>query len=911
MDDNRLARRIVDRGFAPADQVQECLKRSAGRDFGAELVRLGLVTAAQLASLRQESPPAARPPTSRATKSVDVTRTTGIAEETGGLPPEVASRIGDPDYCFQKFVLVEELGKGGMGVVWKAWQRDLKRWVAIKFLQSEDDEELRRFLREAQTAARLSHPNIAAVYDLGEEAGRVYIVMEFVDGSSLHQLGKLEPARAMEILRDAALALHHAHQEGVIHRDIKPHNIMVNRKGRTYVMDFGLAKAVRGGDGMTIPGMIMGTPSYMPPEQAEGRTQHIDRRSDVYSLGATLHAALTGKPPFPGRSPVDIMYKVVHSPPPALPAGEPGLSTDLDKVCQRAMSKRREARYPDSKQFAADLDKVLRGEPLGPGATRRPFLRTPAGIGAVVLMLALPVAIFAAFANRKEPEGPRPTAPASAGADILRRADALATAGKVLESMELLNTVASGDPVRPEADARLGLLLLERVELFRYDVRDPALLGGDESPRGRTERAAARKHLAAAPDRPEILCARALADRRFDEALRLCPAEPAPPALRTWCLLRTLKTGETLKSLPGGDLRSLTWRLLAAQNTYDIPAAKAALDELLALRPDEPMFRRHRGILALRQKDYPAAVEEFGRLAERYPNDPRYPVDRAWARIGANEWDKAAEEAEQLVRRWPEDPDPHWILGMARVAQLKHAEAIDSFDRALLLNPAHYSARLNRGAAKYGLKQYVKAAEDYTEAAKAEPADPGPLFNRAICWIQASQLDRAAEDLKLASGMTPRNPDSWRQFMEAAIKLKRHDLVLAFTSRFVGSNPGIRDLLYWHGSALIETGRPADGLRFLEEFLRTRPDANDSVLNYLGVGHYRLGEYAKAEVAFTRAMALNPKSTQYPQNRGLCREHTGNLEGAIEDMELVLRLGPPDPEAVRQHLESLKKKLGR
>ncbi len=319
LEDHDLAQIVLEQGLLTPDQLRDCYRLvagSKGKRLGLVLVEKGHLTAPQLSELEaggatavtqpgrppadlQRTPPtgrkapavpASKPPTGRATvptarKDIRppsaVGRTSQIAESTGTeVPAEVLEMMRVPDYCFDKFVLVEELGKGGMGVVWKAWQRDLKRWVAVKFLTADDDEELQRFCREAQTAARLSHPNICSIYDLGETSGKNYIVMEFIDGPSIFQLGKLAPERGMQVIRDAALAIHYAHESGVIHRDIKPHNVMVARSGRVYVMDFGLAKAVRAESGMTIPGMIMGTPSYMPPEQAEGKTSEIER-SDI------------------------------------------------------------------------------------------------------------------------------------------------------------------------------------------------------------------------------------------------------------------------------------------------------------------------------------------------------------------------------------------------------------------------------------------------------------------------------------------------------------------------------------------------------------------------------------------------------------------------------------------------------
>jgi serine/threonine protein kinase len=191
-----------------------------------------------------------------------------------------AARIG-------KYELVELLGEGGMGQVWKARDTDLGRWVAVKLLKNPEPEERARFRREAETAARLSHPNIAAVY----EAGDTFIAMQLIDGRTLAAMPRGDPRTLALRVRDAALAAHHAHRQGVIHRDIKPANIMIESAGggRVFVTDFGLARGMTVDSRLSASGVVVGTPAYMSPEQARGAP--LDARTDVYSLGATLYDA--------------------------------------------------------------------------------------------------------------------------------------------------------------------------------------------------------------------------------------------------------------------------------------------------------------------------------------------------------------------------------------------------------------------------------------------------------------------------------------------------------------------------------------------------------------------------------------------------------------------------------------------
>jgi len=297
------------------------------------------------------------------------------------LPEDAAKVAKDPARQFGggKYILVQEVGHGGMGVVWKAWQTDLKRYVAVKILIGTmwTDVELKRFYREAQLAASLSHPNIASIYELGAHEGKHYMVMEFVEGESVARLMApvmnkqgtqraiklLPPRKAIEILRDAANAVDFAHSKKIIHRDLKPHNIMVQKAdGRVFVMDFGLAKPIRKEDSITLSDAIVGTPQYMSPEQARGDT--VDRRTDVFSLGAVLYHVLTNRPPFDGHSPGEIMMSVLADDPTPLRKLNPRLHTDVETICLKALDKDRDRRYETAKAFAEDLTRYLEGEPI-------------------------------------------------------------------------------------------------------------------------------------------------------------------------------------------------------------------------------------------------------------------------------------------------------------------------------------------------------------------------------------------------------------------------------------------------------------------------------------------------------------------------------------------------------------------
>jgi predicted Ser/Thr protein kinase len=264
-----------------------------------------------------------------------------------------------------RYEISKLLGRGGMAFVFLAQDLALERQVAIKVLPPElshDPKLIPRFQQEAKTAAKLDHPNIIPIYRVDSEAGLVYFVMKYVTGNSLDQLidsGPVPFDTARRLLREAALALGHAHKRGIVHRDVKPANIMLEADGRVVLTDFGISKALEGGSGLTGTGNIIGTPHYMAPEQAKGL--EVDGRADQYSLGVVGHHLLTGKQPFDGSS-HSILYKHVFEQPPRIFEARPDAPADLCAALDRALSKEPERRFPTMEDFAA----AVSGERTGP-----------------------------------------------------------------------------------------------------------------------------------------------------------------------------------------------------------------------------------------------------------------------------------------------------------------------------------------------------------------------------------------------------------------------------------------------------------------------------------------------------------------------------------------------------------------
>jgi serine/threonine-protein kinase len=302
-------------------------------------------------------------------RAIPGTQSTLGRADTDGRPTASLPR------SFDGYELREEVGRGAMGVVYKAWEPSLQRFVALKMIlrgEHASAADLARFRGEAQSAARLSHRNIVPVYKVGDCDGRAYFCMEFIEGRPLSALvgaGPLAPERAARYVAAIALAVHHAHQNGILHRDLKPSNILIDREDQPLVTDFGLAKRVEGGASLTGTGAIVGTPSYMAPEQAVGSRDTTTPASDVYSLGAILYELLTGRPPFQAASVWDVLLMVRSEEPIRPRLLNRKIPPDLEMICLKCLEKRPEHRYASALALAEDLERFLQSEPVAARAS--------------------------------------------------------------------------------------------------------------------------------------------------------------------------------------------------------------------------------------------------------------------------------------------------------------------------------------------------------------------------------------------------------------------------------------------------------------------------------------------------------------------------------------------------------------
>lgn len=372
---------------------------------------------------------------------------TGKSERPVGNVPDV-----------QGYQILGELGRGGMGVVYRARQRGLKRLVALKMVLSgghASAEQLARFRAEAEAVAQLQHPNIVQIYDVGERDGLPFFALEFIDGQALDQLidgQPQQPLRSAAIVEKLALAMHYAHEQGIVHRDLKPANILLTEYGIPKVTDFGLVKRLEADSSQTRTGTIMGTPSFMAPEQARCERE-IGPAADTYALGAILYTMLTGRPPFMGPSALDTVMMVIRSEPVPPSRMQPKLARDIEIICMKCLQKDPEKRYDSAAGLAEDLRRFQAGEPIlarPVGYTERVWRwcrRNPrvAVLTALAMMLALALMIggpaAAVVINAQRAAAIEARTEAEASAITAKRAEGKAEAARQVadENAEVAN----------------------------------------------------------------------------------------------------------------------------------------------------------------------------------------------------------------------------------------------------------------------------------------------------------------------------------------------------------------------------------------------------------------------------------------------------------------------------------------
>ena len=750
-----------------------------------------------------------------------------MTEPSPELAAEIRAVWSDPSRRFaERYVLLSELGQGAAGRVHRAWDAQEKRLVALKTLVALDDHSRARFERELQALHGLEHPGIAAVRDAGEHEGTPFLALDFVDGRPLDVLAKADgglPAeRAAEVVRDVARALAYAHEQGVLHRDVKPQNIVVEEAtGRARLVDFGLA-GLRSAEQLTQTGTSIGTPGYMSPEQAKGDREATDRRTDVYSLGATLYRLLAGRAPFEADSMLSLSYKIVHEPPELPSELRPGVDPRLEAISLHCLRKAPAARYPTAGYLADDLDRYLAGESVrAPLARGRRWL----WIGLGVALLSVAAGVVAV--SQRQPRGTAPLAAARATpspAPTAPPALGIAPEERVASATDALR---AGDFDLAETELRAALEAASRTSSALV------LLGFVQHARGEEASAVESWGLA---------------------------HEAGPNEFERW--VRELPAGARLAACQGVGISGLRvraagprldWVAPAVRDELSARAARPALAKVLLAAYTGATWVELMPLLAAAEEEAPGALEvalERVRLLvgrDRYAEVPDA-VARA-AELGAPLAELARLEAECLLRQGRRadalaryavaaERDPAGADGLCAAAERRWLEgdaeaAADLARRALAAGPTHVPSRVALALALLSQQLPQEALSEATAALAL-----GGALNARVLIVRALAFARSLLATEGDAGL----PDAVTELGRVGAVTK------GATTRLLAAGLAFRS---------VETQAQAGPL--LEAAIRYEPERARAHLE-LGLFRLRTGAVESAvRACWDHAQALDPE----------------------------------------------------
>jgi eukaryotic-like serine/threonine-protein kinase len=854
-----------------------------------------------------------------------------------GACPAPAKPSGSKVPAVPGYEILGELGRGGMGVVYKARVIRLNRIVALKMILSgvyASSEVVKRFLAEAETIAKLRHPNIVQIYAIGDYEGTPYVELEYAEGGNLSARldGKpWPPEESARLIEAVARAIHEAHNLGIVHRDLKPANLLLTSDGRPKITDFGLAKLLETNSGMTRTESVMGSPCYMAPEQAEGRSKDVGPMADVYALGANLYELLTGRPPFVAATVLATLDQVKNSD--AVPPSRlvPGVARDLETICLKCLQKEPRYRYASALELADDLSRHLKNEPIHarrvpPLERLRKWVRRRPSNAALVVAVISAVAIIAAVAHRYRESlrwqdnlsrvriarlRDQANRTLVLGRDAFKRSD-WANAKSFLESsLELIRSEPQLGDMEPMLRAQLDESTLRAAEIEKRKVAEVKLetfrLLYDDVLFHHSRSATAH-------DVQEVAAARARARRALEQ---LDPTGASQPALEDPIFnaderaeIRSAKYALSL------NLAAAVARTLPNERAPD--QARAALEILNGAAPLGDLSI----VYHVRRAEY---LDVLGMTVEAR-------LERAkadcWTAAQGGAFDEfvrgddclrknnLARAADHFLQTLTLEPNHFWARYMLAICHLQARRPIDA--RADLVacegqRPKFVWTYMLKAVAESEMGQFDLAEKDFDRAIQLSPSPDATyllLLNRGMTRIRNGKQSEALDDLKSAIALNPHDSRADLGLAQFQLELGRIDEAARTVGLALAREPD-RPALY-RLRARIAQKRSDDvaGLADLERAARLSADDDPSLFDdhmTLGRIHDRAGRLVEAQTAYKLALQFRPADVETRMRLGAVLVARGRFDEAVRSYSACLDLGGGSPELFQARGSALAK----
>ena len=882
------------------------------------------------------------PPTHHPPPGSDSGWTHPATGHADSLPPKVRACLADPSRRIGDYVVISELGRGGMGVVYRAYDLRVNRHVAIKMILNAaqlDAEDLARFQREAQVAARLRHPGIVSLYEVGTHNGQPFLVMEYVEGESFDDLLKRDrigPRQTATIIAEVASALQHAHDQAVIHRDIKPANVLLDGSGRAHITDFGLAKDTSAQAQLTQTGQIMGTPAYMAPEQAGAERFGQGPHTDVYALGAMAYRALCGRPPFQGATQVSLLKQILFDEPAAPKTIDPAIHIDIETITLRCLEKEPKRRYPSAQEVADELERFLAGNAIN----ARPLTklqklqrwtlrnRLLAAASAAIILLTTGTAVAGPLLYQRALRQRHEAAITLAKQDAREALKALETPRDSSGDEHIATGLATLESVRrwhglvPDnqraavvAASRRAIRHLSRTALEEqaWSVAVHAWTQGKHLGLGEEEIRSGLEAVEAARNR-EVRERREEVQGWLDMALRgdLALHTAYQDALFALVRFRDPETvGQLARALDG-----VTTRLQEASRALYMQAATPSLDEVRA------------GLTTLEGLGDAIDRWQGQRPGERLDDATSFLLREARLRVVARRRREVAAMGHQiswieiLVATLSQSAGPAALrsaklccealhrIGVARgaeeslaaylLAQWDQARASQAMEALLATGAPNSGPLLLVARERFGANSPLwHRAARLLRAQGSTPPMPGgsatALIGRSLIKRGGDDLDGAMADLDQAVSIAPGDSRTW---LERGIARRFTDDwhgALADLTRAIEINPRSARAFSNRGAALRSLGRDDEAGADYDQALSLDPNSLSALL-FRGNLLRERKEWAAANADYSSAIAQHPHYAFGWSSRAGIRAALEQYSSALADIDRALSLDPDYPQ---------------